>query len=380
MPRLLAVAEIRQAKGRFALLIVGSGLLVFVLLFQQVLLAAVLEGLTGAVSHQSGNLIVFAAQARRNVAGSLVIPAQLEAIRRVGGVADASELAATMLSMSSAGPATEVAIIGYRPGRAGTPEGVVAGRQPVVASEALASEEDAAGRYGLGAVVKLQPGGTELTIVGLTAGSRYNVAPTLWVPWDGYGRAVRGAHFDALTVLPSVVAVRTADGFDPDAVGRSISGTVAGTDVVRREDAVTDSPEITAVRAAFAFMLGLGYLAVGLVVSFFFLILTVQKAPSLILLRAIGAPERYLVITLWQQVAVVTVGGLVVGIALLVVALPFVPAVLPVSVSPATVVVSALVALGVAFVGSIPPMRRILHADPVAVVGPAHPGGLGRLG
>ena len=59
MPMLFATAELRRSRARFGFLTVGAGLLVFVLLFQQALLAAVLDGMTGAITNQSGPVLVF---------------------------------------------------------------------------------------------------------------------------------------------------------------------------------------------------------------------------------------------------------------------------------------------------------------------------------
>src|SRR5690606_8785979 len=60
----------------------------------------------------------------------------------------------------------------------------------------------------------------------------------------------------------------------------------------------------------------LTYVVVTIVTGFFFLILTVQKQPTLTLLRAVGAPARSLVAALGMQVLLVVGGGFVLGAAL----------------------------------------------------------------
>jgi putative ABC transport system permease protein len=72
---------------------------------------------------------------------------------------------------------------------------------------------------------------------------------------------------------------------------------------------VDGSPGVSAVRTSLGGVVAIALLIVPIIASFFFVILTVQKAPSLTLLRAIGAPKRKLVGALAFQAAVVLVGG-----------------------------------------------------------------------
>ena len=63
----LALAEIKRAKLRFGLLSGAVGLLVFLILFQQALLGSLLLSFTGALENQSGPVLVFSEEARKNV-------------------------------------------------------------------------------------------------------------------------------------------------------------------------------------------------------------------------------------------------------------------------------------------------------------------------
>ena len=377
---LLTNGELKRSKGRFALLTAGAGLLVFVLLFQQLLLGAVLDGLSSAAGNQSGEILVFATQARRNLAGSLVTPMQLKAIAAVPGVADAAELGVTILAtrgnlVKPGGKTTDASVLGYRTDRAGAPTNVVKGRLPQTGTEILASEEDAYGRYDLGGTITIEPGASVMTIVGLTAHSRYNVSPTLWIPWSGYSDVLKAANPDAKIVLPSVAAVKVAPGATVSTVMTGIAA-LADLDPVTREEAAGNAPGAAAVQVAFSVVMGLGYLVVGFVIGFFFLTLTLQKASSITLLRAIGAPQRYLVRSLFEEVLLVTVGGLAFGLVLMMATLPLVRTGVPVTASPSAVISCSAISLGVALLGALAPMRRILRTDPFGVVGRPSLGGL----
>jgi putative ABC transport system permease protein len=379
---LFARAELGRSKLRFGLLTLGAGLLVFVLLFQQLLLGTVLDGMTGAIEHQSAPVLVLSRQAQRSVTGSQVLEDQLAAVAATPGVADAAELAVTMLSFQGEDEPEdewrEVAVFGYRPGRAGEPNNLRSGRLPEASNEVVVSAEDAVGRFGVGDTVTIEPSAMQLTVVGLTEGSRYTVSPTLWVPWPTYEVLAVGAMPElGGVVLPSAAAVQPEDGADPDELVTTLNEAFPELEALTREVAVDTAPGRESVRLAFMVVIGLGYLVVAVVIGFFFLTLTVQKEPAITLLRAVGSPQGYLVRGLLLQVVVVSLGGLVIGVALAYGAAPLLRSTVPVTIEPRALGLSALSALGVALLGAVSPIRRVLRADPSSVVSRPSLGGLG---
>jgi hypothetical protein len=83
----LALREMRRAPWRFALLTGAVGLLVFLVLFVQALTGALIGQFTGALEHQSADVLVYSAQARKNLEGSLVATSTVDAVAAVSGVA-----------------------------------------------------------------------------------------------------------------------------------------------------------------------------------------------------------------------------------------------------------------------------------------------------
>ena len=79
----LALREIRRARWRFALLTGAVGLLVFLILFVQALTGALIGQFIGALDHQSADVLVYSAQARKNLEGSVVPPVTVEAVANV---------------------------------------------------------------------------------------------------------------------------------------------------------------------------------------------------------------------------------------------------------------------------------------------------------
>jgi putative ABC transport system permease protein len=378
MPMLFATAELRRSRARFGFLTVGAGLLVFVLLFQQALLAAVLDGMTGAITHQSGPVLVYAREAQRSFGGSLITPDQQAAVASSPSVADAAELATTLLSYQAPGgdELVNVSVIGFRPGRAGAPTGLSSGRLPEGPGEAVVSSEDTVG-FGIGDELTIEPGGVPVKVVGLTTGGRYNVGPTLWTPWETYDQLVRLATPDTVIVLPSVLAVDPAPGVTPAQLANDLNAMDPAIEALTREDAAAKAPGRDAIQIAFLAVIGLGYLVVAVVIGFFFLTMTLQKEPSITLMRAVGAKGNYLVRCLLVQVAFVTFGGLAVGILMLFAITPVVRSTIAVTVDPLAIAQTVGPVMAVALLGAIPPLRRVMRIDPYAVVTRPSLGGLG---
>ncbi len=379
---LLANREIRRARLRFALLSGAVGLLVYLILFQQLLLGGLLQGFTGALDAQDAKVLVYGAEARKNVEGSVLPPETVQAIRGVDGVAAAGQLGQgtfTMLAAAAGKPAEQVdaSVFGFEPGLPGAPTRIVQGVLPAGLNEALASKEDVAKGFGLGDTVRTEAGGVPLRIVGLTENSRFSVAPTLWVTYPTYEALRRAANPNATAVFPSLVAVQPAEGLTATALAAKISSQVNGAQALTRAQAVSEAPGVAAVQQSFSIILGLAFVVVTLVIGFFFLILTSQKAASLTLLRAIGAPSGYLVRNLVVQVLAVVGAGIALALALLVGSTRGGGGGLPLTINPATVAVTSGAIVVLALAGSMVSIRRVLRLDPHDVVSRQSLGGLG---
>lgn len=369
MPLLFANAELRRSKVRFGMLTVGAGLLVFVLLFQQALLNSVLEGMTGAITRQSAPVLVLSREANKAVSGSLVTQGNIDTVRQVPGVADAAELGITGLSFRSEGgdDLRNVVIIGFRPGRPGSPAALTRGRMSERPDEIVASSEDAPGNWGLDDTIIVEPGDVELTVVGMTDRGRMGVSPTIWVPWESYEQLVQAAVPDTAVVLPSVIAVQPEQGVPAERLVADLNAAAPDLEALTREDAAVKAPGRGAIWLGFMMVIGLGYVVVAVVIGFFFLTMTVHKEASITTLRAVGARGTYLARALLWQVLLVTVGGLIIGALLLAVAAPLVRSTVVIRFDPVAIAVTAVPALAVALLGAIPPLRRVLRTNPADV-------------
>lgn len=357
-------AELRRAKLRFSLLAGAVGLLVFLILFQQALLGGLITQFIGAVRNQSAPVLVYAEESRGNLESSRVPPPVVEQVAAVEGVARAEPLGEGTFTVRVDGELADASLWGYPLDGPGAPTALAEGRLPTSDDEAVVSTGDEDGGFDLGATIVVEPGGSPIEVVGTADESKFSGNPVLYVSSATYEAARRTANPDATTVLPSAVAVEVSDGASPAAVAERISAEVDGVTAYTRDAAADASPGVSAVQQSFFVILGLFYIVVPLVVGLFFLIITLQKANALTLLRALGAKPAQLVRNLLVQVVLVVVGGVAIATILLWGASQGTRSI-GVSVEAGPVLLTGAVVLGLALLASVAAARRVLAIDPI---------------
>jgi putative ABC transport system permease protein len=362
----LALKEMRRAKVRFGLLIVAIGLLVFLILFQQSLQNSLLRGFTGALRAQSAPVLVYSTDGQRTLQASVMTPELESLTRSVDGVGAVGRIGQATFTVTADGELAEASIIGYDTVGLGSPEEPGEGRLPERAGEAVASAEDAGDGFDVGDVVTIEPAGDEIMIVGLTDDAQLNVGPTLFVTYDGYVAAVAARNPDAGAPLPNALGVAPAAGVGVDAVVASINGRSDDLDALTRDQAADDAPGVSQVRQSFQVIFALYALVVPFVTGLFFLIVTVQKAGALTLLRAIGAPGRRLVSALLVQVVAIVGLGLAIGIALYTPLTLVSATTLGLRFETPAVIGWSVLLLVLGLLSSLLAARRVLAIDPVA--------------
>jgi putative ABC transport system permease protein len=358
---------VRRAKTRFSLLIGAVGPRVPHPVPVDPL-GSLLQGFTGAVENQSAPVLVYNKDARKIIDASVITPS----ILRVGGQGrrrgPGRPLVIGHLHRRRRRRRVDATVIGYQPDGPGGPTRLVEGRLPAGPTEAVASREDRRKGFDIGSTVISTAGDVNLTVVGLTESSRSNVAPTMFVTNEGFAGLKRAANPDTKVVFPSLIAVQPAPGVDPATLAARITAQVPGTEALTRAQAIEGAPGVDQIKTSFYGIIGLAYVVVVLVIGFFLLILTVQKMPSLVLLRAVGAPVGFLIRGILEQMLFVVGGGLVVGLALLYGAVAAAKVGLPLQIDVgAVVVISAAVVIG-ALIASTFAFLRVALIEPYNIV------------
>lgn len=364
----LALREMRRAAVRFGLLVVAIGLLVFLILIQQALQDGLVTSFIGALRNQSAPVLVYSVDGQRTLQGSVIPPPLEEAVRATDGVAAAGRLGQGTFTVSVDGDeeASDAAIVGAEDPALGHPEDLSDGRRPEAPGEAIGSDVD----FSLGDEVTVLSAGTGgepvvLTVVGVARDVQLSVSPTLFTDLGTYEAAVQAANPDATAVLPNAMAVAPVDGLAPEALAERINQASPEADALTRTEAADEAPGVGEVRQSFQVLFLLYGLVVPLVTGLFFLIVTLQKSGSLVLLRAVGAPARSLASSLLFQVVVIIGAGLVVGVALYAPLTQLRVGGLALRFDPTAVAVWAVVLLVLGLLGALVSVRRVLQVDPV---------------
>jgi putative ABC transport system permease protein len=354
----------RRAKVRFGLLIGSIALLVFLILFQQALRDGLLTSFVGAIEHQSAPVLVLSTDARRTLQGSAITP-ELEAkVRVVDGVGAIGRIGQSTLSVRADGRIQGAAVIGYERRALGAPDDLVAGRYPSRQGEGVANETDADEGFAIGDVIEVEPGGARIRIVGQARDINLQASPTVFVRYGTWEQAVAAANADARTPPPSALGITPSVGVSDDELVRRVNATTPELEALTRADAAKKAPSVTQVSRSFLLIFLLYGLVVPLVVGLFFLIVTVQKARSLTLLRAIGARGSTLVGALIVQVVVVVGLGVAVGTALYVPVSQQRIGSIPLRFDPVAVLAWGVLILLLGLVSALFSARRIARIEP----------------
>ena len=358
----LALREIRHAKLRFGLLVAAIALLVFLILAQQALQQGLITSFIGAIERQSAPVLVYSVDGQRTLQGSVITPALQATIERVPGVAESGRIGQGTFTVRVDGAAqSDAALIGYERAGVGAPERLSAGHMPRAPGEAIGSASD----FSLGDAVRLAAGGgPRLRVVGLSRDAQIQVTPTLFVSWHDYAAATRTANPDAKVVLPSAIGVRPSAGISPRELASRINASSPEADALTRAEAARKSPGVKAVRTSFNLIFLLFALVVPLVTGLFFLIVTLQKARALTLLRAVGAPGSALVRSLLAQVAILTGTGVAIGTLLFVPLSQARVGKLQLSFDGRAVMIWAVLLIVLGLASAVVAARRVLAIDP----------------
>ena len=311
----LALNEMRRAKGRFGLLIAAIGMLVFLILFQQSLQNGLLTSFVGAIRNQSSPVLVYSVDGQRVIQGSIITPELEQTVQEAEGIGSIGRIGQGTFTVDAGGEQFDTTILGYQEPRLGAPSQLTAGRYPATSGEAVGSDTDATRGFDVGDTVVVEPGGLEVTIVGLARDVQLNAGPTLFVPYQTYVDAVRSVNPDAAEPLPNVLAVLPAEGISPSQLVGNINAESEDLDALTRADAANSTPGVAQVRQSFQIIFLLYGLVIPCVTGLFFLIITFQKSGALTLLRAIGAPASRLVSSLLIQAVIIIIAGFAIGLA-----------------------------------------------------------------
>lgn len=355
----VAWRDLRFAKGRFALMGAVVALITLLVGLLSGLTAGLAEENTSAVKGLPADHLAFAAPPSGqsvSFTGSSLAPEAVDrwsrrvpyaepvAIRTVDATAEAGTGtgAGTGAGTAAGGRRAALAVFAVRPASGLAPHGVAPGHAVLSTGAAAALGAGAGGRIRLGE--------RSWTVAAVSGRASYSHVPVVWTAWDG-GRA-------------TVIALR-AHGADLAAGDRA-----AGTRTLTRDDALTAIGSYQAENGSLQLMRGFLFVISALVVGAFFTVWTIQRAPDIAVLKALGASTRHLLGDALGQAVVLLAAGTALGTGLACLAGVLVRGgTVPFVLDLPTVLVPAAVMTALGALGAGLSVRRITAVDPLTALG-----------
>jgi putative ABC transport system permease protein len=377
----LAIKEVWRNRGRFLLISLVIALITTLVLF----IAALAEGLAQSnreyLSKVDSELFVFQKDVDRLIATSRIGRSKINDIRRVEGVKDVGAIgfATGTLIRSDGSSSVNVSLIGIEPDSPGMPP-VLSGRtiNTLKGNEAVV-EIRFVSRLGVKIgdeiTIKTIQGTKEkffkLRVVGSTDGQQYQFSPALFIPfktWDQIRpQALKTGTSGELT--SNILAVKLNNPQEKELIAQRIQNQVDGVEVIDKQATIDAVPgykvQQSTLNTQQIFTLLIGVLVIG----GFFQIQLLQKIPLIGVLKAIGASDFIVAVSVITQIIVVTTFGVFLGSVITLLLSVVLPAGIPIVFNGSSVLIAILALLAIGPIGGLVSVRVAIQVEPLIALG-----------
>ena len=362
----LALREMRHARLRFALIaamIVLVSSLVFII---SGLATGLSNGNTAAIYGMPVDRLVVSVDSDRRLDRSTVSASDATAIAGIEGitVAEPIGISAANLKRDGHDELIGASLFGIAPGGVMMPH-ITSGStftdataaNPVVIDETLANDG-----VHLGDTITITPGDVTLTVVGITSGETYRLAPVIFMPlslWQELQPKQAGLPPDPATAI----LVKGSD----SAIAE-IPGKVTDTLLATKAEVANQIPGESAQNSTLLMIqVFLVVIAAGIIAAFYYII-TLQKTSELGVMKALGAHTGYLAQALIAQAVILTLIGVVIGIGIAAGIGALVGGAVPYHTSAPQMLEFGGILLLVAILGTSLSLTRIARIDPLDAI------------
>ncbi len=362
----VAWRDLKFAKGRFALM--GTVIVLITLLVG--LLSGLTAGLgrqnTSAITGLPADRIAFVAPdegEELSYSNSTVTEEQWQRWAGTPGVSSAEPLGITTTRANVGNRSAGVSVFGVRPGSALVPGG--AGGDEIGGREAVLSAT-AADDLGVTTGGTFTLAGQRLTVTAVSGDASFSHTPVIWTSLDTW-RATAPPTGGSQGPTATVIALDTTS----DA-GIGAADEAAGTKTVSKDDSLSAIGSYTSENGSLQLMRGFLFAISALVVGAFFTVWTVQRSGDVAVLKALGASTASLLKDALGQALILLASGTLIGTGLAAgLGALFAGSAVPFLLTPATVLVPAVVMIALGALGAALSIRRITSVDPLTALGSA---------
>lgn len=365
----LGLRELRRKPSRFAVAGTMLVLLTVLLLFLGGLLDGLYLGSTGALRAQQAELVTFSNDARQSLVRSRIDADTRAQVEAVSGVEQVHGLGLALVGGEVPGRSepANLAVLGFE-----QPVRTMKVTEPPPPGQAIADRSLQGSGVELGQTVLVGPSRIPVEVVGWVDDTNFLLQGGFWVEPGTWRTILAESRPDAN--LPDdtfqALVVTTTPGADPAAVAAAIDQATGTTDTLTRADAVLALPGIKEQDSTFSSIIYSTFAVALLVVALFFALLTLERIGMYAVFKAIGASSGQIFGGVLAQAAVVGVVSFLIGAALVLVSVQFIPpGAIPIQVETPRVVQTLVGIVLMAVLGSALSLRRVVKVDPASAIG-----------
>ncbi len=376
----LAIKEMLRNKFRFLIVSLIVALVTLLVLF----LFAVSEGLVVASSEYitsiDAELFAFREDANNRVVSSSLGNSRLNDLSRVEGVTDVGPIgfssADILLSLGGEMEKLNIALIGVEPAKPGAPAVFTGAALADERAREVVIDQHVLDRANLpvGSTIRLEAlQGTKemvfpLTVVGHTAGKKYNL-PSIFVPLQVWNEIKPQERRGGGEIIFNIAAIKLTN---PEAalyMQEVIRNQVNRVELADPVTTYQSAPGYMEMEMVFKMEQFFILFVALLVVGGFFQIQALQKVVQIGMLKAIGASNSTIALTVLSQVMLtVTIGMIIGGLALVAIASMMPPAV-PLLFNGTRVLTGIITLFLIGPIASLISIRTLLKVEPLKALG-----------
>lgn len=352
---------------RLVISIGGLGFAVLLILLLRGIMDGTVARSTSYIDHVGADLFVARAGVDNMALASSSIAADRNAaVAAEDGVALVTGIIRIHVIVHQGATRRPAELVGYDPSaRLGGPWKLKSGRA-VEAADEVVLDSVLAGELGAGIGTIVELAGTRFRVTGLSSETAAIAGKLAFVRLDAAQELLR------MTGLSSFLLVRLAPGYSPAAVANRINTAFPDLNALTRARLSANDRDLLGslfvepinVMSTVGFLVGLAIAGLTIYTT------TAERIGDFGVLKAIGAPNRFLLRTVITQAAALCLGGFALGLVATVAAGPLISRAFP----DIGVIVAGLYALQVlglivmlSFVAAAVPIFRIMRVDPLMV-------------